>query len=69
VGIKYMNKKTLQSLKEVIKYIKKEYKPCKSFRHDCGNCWVSYALSVLEEIVATEEWKEKTEILIKKFKK
>jgi hypothetical protein len=50
---------TLTALRTVIKYIKKEYKPCPDFCHDCMNCHVTYALSVLEEIMSavyTEKW-------------
>ena len=54
-----MTPTTLTALRTVIKYIKKEYKPCKSFSHSCPNCWTSYALSVLEDLVDLEKWKKK----------
>lgn len=46
----------LKNLKDIIKYLKKTYKPCKEIFALCLSCQVQYAISVLEELVETREW-------------
>ena len=60
-----MTTKKLIQLRQLVKELKKEWKPCKEFCFNCGSCLAAQLLKEFESFVC--DWLENDEIIEKRI--